>query len=103
MSARHKLRWGILERFAELFEQQLSSLSGSGTGDWGPNLCGRLKAPTVLADSAAAIRPRAGSAATRELTAKDNCFLRIHVPFPGKLMSGEPAEPVRTRDVVLYE
>lgn len=103
MSARHTLRWGILERFAELFEQQLSSLSGSGTGDWGPNLCGRLKAPTVLADSACAIRPRAGaagSAATRELTARDNCFLRIHIPFPGKMKAGEP---VKTRDVVLYE
>jgi len=88
---RHKYRWELMKRFSQLFERQLLNVTG-GT-DWGANLCGRLvhrrasnpgsrKNPSVQAQAAAA------KGAKQEYEGEDNCFLRIHIPFPASRNNG---------------
>ena len=117
---RHKFRWDLMKRFSELFERQLQSVTGTSTNaDWGANLCGRLvhrrnskgnkngaKNPSVQVMEAAAKRTN------QEYLPEDNCFLRMHIPFPASRdlhpegldasfnsANGEN----RSKDVVLYE
>merc|ERR1719316_1375826 len=99
---RHRTRWKCLERFAELFAYQLAELTDepSGLGDWGPNLCGRLKPqrPRVAGQKPGSSDPdlnSLGSEVPRELKPEDNCFLRIHIPYPGRRK--HERGPVRTR------
>ena len=92
-----------MKEFAYLFEKQLQKVSGSEDiqQGWGANLCGRIGArksnPSVQAGKAAT----AGRSC--EQAPEDNCFLRIHIPFPGS--QGSHTEPLETRakDVVLFE
>ena len=37
-----------------------------------------------------------------EVAAEENCFLRIHIPFPGTHGRDDPPE-TRSKDVVLFE
>ena len=118
---RHKCRWELMKRFSELFERQLQSVTGAANNaDWGANLCGRLvhrrgsasrssnvKNPSVQAMQAAA------KGARQEYEPEDNCFLRMHIPFPAT--RNEHHDPgldtsftsasgeTRSKDVVLFE
>lgn len=127
---RHKFRWDLMKRFSELFERQLQSVTGErNNADWGANLCGRLvyrrnsvtqhlqkKNPSVQ------VMEAAQKAAKQEYEREDNCFLRIHIPFPasrgnGGHPGGESFESsrldtsftscngneTRSKDVVLFE
>lgn len=126
---RHKYRWNLMKRFSELFERQLQSVTGtSNNSDWGANLCGRLvhrrssngnakKNPSVQ------VMEAAQQGAKQEYEPEDNCFLRIHIPFPASRGSGSAVEHVgndlggdlnisfisaaggetRSKDVVLFE
>lgn len=111
---RHKERWSSLKSFSELFENQLRKLSSFTTGidenvtkgkrgqlpDWGPNLCGRLGANKPKASNPSQQALEAMKQGLQAGTApEDNCFLRIHIPFPG---SGGEKE-TRAKDVVLFE
>jgi hypothetical protein len=128
---RHKFRWDLMKRFSELFVRQLQSVTGAQyNGDWGANLCGRLvhrrnssqnssqrKNPSIQ------VMEAAQKAAKQEYESEDNCFLRIHIPFPasrgngGGHPGGDSAESsgldtsftscsgneTRSKDVVLFE
>ena len=103
---RHKERWQSLKAFSELFELQLKKVSNSNAidgqlPDWGANLCGRigannkLKPPNPSQQAMEAMKQGLQAGIANE----DNCFLRIHIPFPG---SGGQKE-TRSKDVVLFE
>lgn len=89
---RHKYRWDLMKRFSQLFERQLQSVTGRNDAGWGANLCGRLvhrrgsnsgggssgaaKNPSVQIQQANA------RGFKQEYEPEDNCFLRMHIPFP---------------------
>ena len=83
---RHRCRWDMMKRFSQLFERQLQSVTGRNDAGWGANLCGRLvhrrgsnsaaKNPSIHVQQAAA------RGSKQEYEPEDNCFLRIHIPFP---------------------
>ena len=90
---RHKFRWDLMKRFSELFERQLQSVTGN-KADWGANLCGRLvhrrnsiqqsqrKNPSVQ------VMEAAQHGAKQEYEPEDNCFLRMHIPYPASRGNG---------------
>jgi hypothetical protein len=97
-NGRHESRWRLCSRFAELFQRQVSAVTGSEDihADWGPNLCGRIsrnKRPASSDRVASMAQPSSHHP-------EDNSILRIHVPFPG---SRETTQAPITNDVVLYE
>lgn len=120
---RHKARWDIMKRFSELFERQLQSVTGaSNNADWGPNLCGRLvrrRGSNALSkkNPSAQYQEAAQQGLKQEYEPEDNCFLRIHIPFPasktvnngdhvqtgGLNGSDTPPSETRSKDVVLFE
>eukprot|EP00928_Gymnodinium_smaydae_P012654 TRINITY_DN14594_c0_g1_i2.p1 TRINITY_DN14594_c0_g1~~TRINITY_DN14594_c0_g1_i2.p1 ORF type:complete len:323 (-),score=65.31 TRINITY_DN14594_c0_g1_i2:104-1072(-) len=91
-NGRHESRWDFCQRFARLFERQLTNVSGSGEvgeADWGPNLCGRLshnsrkkaeKSSSNMLSSMSANAP-SGSGEPPQYSPEDNSILRVHVPF----------------------
>ncbi|CAK9027663.1 Uncharacterized protein SCF082_LOCUS18022 [Durusdinium trenchii] len=109
-NGRHESRWNTCQRFAELFERQLTKVSGTsdvGDAEWGPNLCGRLSTQkkkgsnamlSSMADANSSLNPQ-----------EENCILRIHVPFPAGKGQMEKSESQRrleecvSKDVVLFE
>lgn len=120
---RHKSRWEIMKRFSQLFERQLQSVTGESTnGDWGPNLCGRLVRRRASNGSSkknpsAQYQEAAQKGLKQEYEPEDNCFLRIHIPFPasrgnnaqqttsngGLTGCDTPPSETRSKDVVLFE
>ncbi len=122
---RHKYRWETMKRFSQLFERQIQSVTGTANNvDWGANLCGRLvhrrtsnphkRNPSVQVQEATA------QGAKQEYEPEDNCFLRIHIPFPATRGGGHAADDThgldpngsftsvsagetRSKDVVLFE
>jgi hypothetical protein len=112
-NGRHESRWKVVQRFSELFERQVTRVTGktaSEESDWGPNLCGRLK----KASSGHALSGRGDSPTVPEYTPEDNSILRIHVPFPasssahsGEQLTGADSarhlEECVSKDVVLFE
>merc|ERR1711904_119846 len=101
MNPRHEERWKVLARFADLFQRQLTRVTGeeNAYADWGSHLCGSLKPchyninPTNMGESVRKPRswthldkpgiPPSPSAQNLEYERDDNCFLRLHVPYPG--------------------
>jgi hypothetical protein len=117
---RHKFRWDIMKRFSELFERQLKSVTGAAHNpDWGANLCGRLvrrrASNGVKKNPSAQYQEAAQQGLKQEYEPEDNCFLRIHIPFPaskeqpgsgGDGLAGPetpPGSETRSKDVVLFE
>ena len=122
---RHKFRWDILKRFSELFERQLQSVTGAANNaDWGANLCGRLvrrrgsNGPAAKKTPSAQYQEAAQQGLRQEYEPEDNCFLRIHIPFPASRGGGDstscqdglirpgsdtPPSETRSKDVVLFE
>jgi hypothetical protein len=106
---RHRERWSSLKSFSELFENQLRKLTNYGIDknltrgklpDWGPNLCGRIGANKNKPHNPSQQAMEAMKQGLQSRIApEDNCFLRIHIPFPG---SGGEKE-TRSKDVVLFE
>jgi hypothetical protein len=91
---RHRFRWDLMKRFSQLFERQLQSVTGRNDAGWGANLCGRLvhrrgsnsaKNPSIQVQQAAA------QGSKQEYENEDNCFLRIHIPFPASRNNGNCA------------
>ena len=92
---RHKCRWDLMKRFSELFERQLQSVTGAANNaDWGANLCGRLVHRRSSNSAAAKKNPSvqvmeaAQKGLKQEYEPEDNCFLRIHIPFPSSRGNG---------------
>lgn len=102
---RHRERWAVLKAFSELFESQLRKVSGSTdlSLGWGANLCGRIGAKRASNPNQQAMEAMSFGA-QQDVAPDDNCFLRIHIPFPAQ-HSNVAAEPLETRskDVVLFE
>lgn len=106
---RHQGRYKIIERFADLFLRQLERVTGQNVeADWGKNFCGRISQNTATKS----LRSGSGSDdGGEELKTQkegswepqDNCFLRLHVPFPASKDSLLPTSPKMCRDVVIYE
>lgn len=97
---RHRGRWKVLQKFAQLFVRQLEDVTGENfetAQHWGPNLCGTLN-PSALERRKDRGKQKAAPIAA-EIRAEDNCFLRIHIPYPGGIekMAGSACQ-----DVVLY-
>jgi hypothetical protein len=99
---RHKERWDVLKSFSLLFEAQLRKVAGVENivdHDWGANLCGRIGARKIANPSIQAqVATEKGLHAV--ISPEDNCFLRIHIPFPG---SQSENQETRSKDVVLFE
>lgn len=113
-NGRHESRWRTCARFAELFERQLSNVSGGsdvGNADWGPNLCGRLSQNHRRRGSSNPVLANMAQAAVPDYQPEDNSILRIHVPFPASSHFPNQAaagtarrhEECVAKDVVLFE
>jgi len=120
-NGRHESRWRVCQRFAELFERQVTRVTGEDdvNADWGPNLCGRLSQANKKNRSSASnhtISSMADGGSGREPVVpdyqpEDNSILRIHVPYPASShrvsatddSSGRNLEDCVSRDVVLFE
>jgi hypothetical protein len=123
---RHKCRWDIMKRFSELFERQLQSVTGTANNaDWGANLCGRLvhrrgstpgknKTPSSQKNPNIQYQEATAQGSRQEYEPEDNCFLRIHIPFPASRALVHDEDPntsfisanggeTRSKDVVLFE
>lgn len=112
-NGRHESRWRVCERFADLFQRQLSRVAGSSdsNADWGRNLCGRMSKKESSVQSLHRFNEEKQS--RPEYGAQDNCILRLHVPFPSAMtisMGGDgsksaitPSEDNVCKDVVLFE
>jgi len=100
---RHRERWAVLKAFSELFESQLKKVSGSAdlSRGWGANLCGRIGAKRGSNPNQQAMEAM-NLGAQQDVAPDDNCFLRIHIPFPAQNQVSEPLE-TRAKDVVLFE
>lgn len=115
---RHRFRWDLMKRFSELFERQLQSVTGAANNaDWGANLCGRLvhrRGSNSAKNPSVQYKEAVEKGSKQEYEPEDNCFLRIHIPFPAT--RGNGAEPrhgleddsltpgeTRSKDVVLFE
>mmetsp|Transcript_52679 Transcript_52679/g.83585 ORF Transcript_52679/g.83585 Transcript_52679/m.83585 type:complete len:317 (-) Transcript_52679:81-1031(-) len=104
-SERHRHRWEIMKRFAEMFEKQLSRVTRNPVGtldvrnqSWGNDLCGTFKRkhdPKVYEK----LEVEQGDEETNEEKLETNNFLRIHIPVP--LL--KETKHVGPQDVVLYE
>lgn len=113
-NGRHQGRYKVVERFADLFIRQLERVTGQyAEADWGKNFCGRLSAK-IPAEKPKSDIPDETNHAIQDKPdggsweAEDNCFLRIHVPFPASASKDDPIwkatpEKMVCRDVVLYE
>ena len=110
-NGRHESRWNTCQRFAELFERQLTKVSGTsdvGDAEWGPNLCGRLSQTKKKGGSNPLLSSMADPNAAPN-PAEENSILRIHVPFPAGRSQMEKSESQRrleecvSKDVVLFE
>ena len=109
---RHESRWNTCQRFAELFERQLSRVSGQsdvGDAEWGPNLCGRLSQSHKKKAASNPLLAAQGDTTSPHYQADENCILRIHVPFPAGRAVMEKSDSQRrleecvSKDVVLFE
>lgn len=114
---RHENRWMVMKNFASLFERQLTAVAGPSAlsvrhidSQWGRNLCGRVyKNHTQFhldevegEDENEASARRADN--LRSYDPEENCFLRIHIPFPSKKDARfDKNHDGRTNNVVLYE
>ena len=105
---RHEGRWRVLVRLGELFVRQLEEVTGEAFFsnsrkqlDWGRNLCGRIK------------RAQGEGLETQDVDApdspmdphdgpEDNCFLRIHIPYPGGTAVPALKAGRKCADVVVY-
>lgn len=106
-SERHRHRWDIMKRFAEMFEKQLSRVTDRPMGildvrnqSWGNDLCGTFKRKHNLKANDKV--PEQSPAQSEENSDDDldmNNFLRIHIPVP--LL--KETKHVGPQDVVLYE
>jgi len=113
-SDRHRARWLIMQRFAEMFEKQLrrvTELSDTHTSvgsfdvrtqSWGSNLCGtakrtRSESTTSIEEPPPAVEEEDDEA--DHIPSELNCLLRIHVPVP-LLVETSGTGP---ENVVLYE
>lgn len=109
-NGRHESRWNTCQRFAELFERQLTKVSGTsdvGDAEWGPNLCGRLSSTKKKGGSNPLLSSMADPNSSTN-PAEENCILRIHVPFPAGRSQMEKSDSQRleecvSKDVVLFE
>ncbi|KAF4665539.1 hypothetical protein FOL46_003596 [Perkinsus olseni] len=125
-NARHECRWNLLKRFSELFERQLMNVSGDPTlRDWGANLCGRMSPLTKKKKGHEKSKPQATpnlqyknaiqTAEPDKYEPEDNCFLRLHIPYPtayrnaddscspdGRAMRKDSSLG-KSKDVVLFE
>ncbi|CAE8640865.1 unnamed protein product [Polarella glacialis] len=125
LNGRHEERWKVIQRFAELFNRQLSGGESVSGADSGPNLCGR---PSTGSRKRGGSNPRLESASNSALAhprradinslaastpsepkqqqappdPQDNSILRIHVPFPASHFKHTLEDNV-CQDVVLYE
>eukprot|EP00397_Hematodinium_sp_SG-2012_P032745 GEMP01034892.1.p1 GENE.GEMP01034892.1~~GEMP01034892.1.p1 ORF type:complete len:329 (+),score=60.13 GEMP01034892.1:93-1079(+) len=110
-NGRHQGRYKVIERFADLFIRQLERVTGQNAeADWGTNFCGRIgskkpqKLLTAFDYSSDQLEEEEDSGSWEP---EDNCFLRMHVPFPAgsskPATSNLEAEKRVCRDVVLYE
>lgn len=100
-SDRHRVRFSVVQQFAEMFEKQIfrvSQLSNNITGSfdirtqsWGSHLCGTAKLTKE--------EEELHGDEDDELPSQLNCFLRMHVPVP--LLS--ETNSFGPQDVVLYE
>mmetsp|Transcript_89287 Transcript_89287/g.158389 ORF Transcript_89287/g.158389 Transcript_89287/m.158389 type:complete len:354 (+) Transcript_89287:76-1137(+) len=120
-NGRHESRWRVCQRFAELFERQVTRVTGEDdvNADWGPNLCGRLSQANKNRRSSASnhaissmpAESGGGSPPVPDYQPEDNSILRIHVPYPASShrgsatddKSGRHLEDCVSRDVVLFE
>ncbi|CAE7740743.1 unnamed protein product [Symbiodinium pilosum] len=111
-NGRHESRWNTCQRFAELFERQLSRVSGQsdvGDAEWGPNLCGRLSQSHKKKAASNPLLAAQGDTTSPHYQADENCILRIHVPFPAGRAVMEKSDSQRrleecvSKDVVLFE
>ncbi|CAD7960785.1 unnamed protein product [Amoebophrya sp. A25] len=113
---RHNGRWRVLVRMANLFIRQLESITDTtwdGNQDWGANLCGRLGA-TALERRKMRMQALGANSTCYESFAtdlpsnlaydpEDNCFLRIHIPYPGgQAVKAHDNNARACQDVVLY-
>jgi len=100
-SERHRFRWHLMQSFADLFEKQLTRVTGDvnsfdvRTQSWGNNLCGTFKKQQAEGKPVEELQPE-----EEELPSGLDCFLRIHVPVPLLKDSKNGPGP---QDVVLYE
>jgi len=114
-NGRHKARWDVCVRFAELFQRQLQRATGSEDlfASWGQNLCGRLhrsvrSSPEFGKSSSPELGAVPQPRVEREARSEDNAMHRMHIPFPTALALGK-RDPHRNpedavcKDVVLYE
>ena len=95
----------MLKAFSELFESQLKKVSGSTDMSlgWGANLCGRIGSGKRGSNPSQQAMEAMNIGSQQDIGADDNCFLRIHIPFPAQ--NNHVNEPLETRskDVVLFE
>jgi hypothetical protein len=105
-SERHGERWNIMERFADIFEQQLTRVTRTSPGSfdirtqsWGNNLCGTFKHTKVEHMSVDEQERILSEEKAEVLPSTTDCFLRIHVPVP--LL--KETKHLGPQDVVLYE
>jgi len=127
-NGRHLGRFTVVQRFADLFMKQLETVTGQRqVANWGLNFCGRLSKKNKgfsheksSNDSSSMNRGSSSVLGTDEeeqeeeterkeevvqWEPEDNCFLRIHVPFPcgTKGNTSIPTSETKCQDVVLYE
>lgn len=119
VSLRHEERWKILVRFADLFQRQLTRVTGEedAYADWGQYMCGSLKPSHYnnFISSSTMGKTRSShqlynqsmtpspSAQSLEYEREDNCFLRLHVPYPGGKKDVRENCETHSKDVVLFE
>ncbi|CAE8613535.1 unnamed protein product [Polarella glacialis] len=122
LNGRHEERWKVIQSFAELFNRQITKVSGGepvSEADWGPNLCGRLSnssrkrggsRPRLASDSALAHPRRASDNLSEPVEPQtpshdpqDNSILRIHVPFPSSHFEHTAVSDNVCKDVMVYE
>jgi len=108
-SDRHRSRWFVMQRFAEMFEKQIFRVTKEQqqnpkpfdvrTQSWGFNLCGTAKRTKEEAAQDERRISHDERAESKELPSELDCFLRIHVPVP--LL--KETNIVGPQEVVLYE
>merc|ERR1712048_950114 len=113
MGGRHKSRWNVCERFAELFARQIKKVTGNNdfNVDWGPNLCGSPQKKRIASDPRLCASKEGENGEephVPDYSPEDNSLLRLHIPFPcsaanSKGLARRKSHECRAKDVVLFE